>query len=185
MADLGIDDILSGVEVKNRVVDGKTVITYNGKSIEWGPGEIKRMPRIVGEWFVYLKSFYRLNPGNSEEGIPQTYSYRLVILGDGQDESDLTREELSKVKELLDVENMPDLVRIDPTTGKPMRRVYIDPRSTGANDYAQRQRERAVTKEVSSRIVTAAAVEIAAAAQQASEGEIEAAVAELTGTASE
>lgn len=180
MADLGIEDLLSGVEVKNRVVDGRTVITHNGKAIVWEPGEVKRMPRKLGDWFVYLKSLYRFNPGSSDEGIPATYSYKLCIIGDPHPETDLTRADLKKVQELLDVDNMPDLVRVDTATGVKMKRVYIDPRSTGANDFAQRALEQEVTKRQSSKIVKAAAAEIAEAAQGASEGEIADAVADLT-----
>jgi len=83
------------------------------------------------------------------------------------------------VKELLDVSNMPELTRIDPQTGKPLRRVYIDPRSTGARDNFA-QRERAATKTVSSAIVKDAAERLADAAQGASEADIQAAVDELT-----
>lgn len=182
MADLGIDDLLSGVKVKNRVVDARTVITHNGKAIVWEPGETKSMPRKLGEWFVYLKSLYRFNPGSSDEGIPATYSYKLCIVGDPHPETDLTKADMAKVKELLDVENMPDLVRVDTATGVQMKRVYIDPRSTGANDFAQRALEQEVTKRQSSKIVKAAAAEIAEAAEKASPEEIVAAVEDLTMT---
>lgn len=177
------DEIVASVSLKNRVKDGSVFITRNARQQEWKPGEVKVLPRKIAEWFRD-KSRFRVNPGDPNEGIPATIEYKLVIVGDGQDESDITREYVLSVKELLDVQNMPHLQRIDPKTGLPLRRVYIDPRSTGGfgQSDAARQAEERVTRAVSSDIVRAAADEIATAAQNASDEEILSAVAELTGT---
>lgn len=183
MAETNINEVLDMVGVKNRVVDGKSAFVFDGKQVVWEPGETKVMPKKYAMWFTLLKSLYRFQPGDTAEGIPAKYHYKLAILGTGMDESDLTKAEMANVKELLDVENMPELTRIDPQTGQPMRRVYIDPRSTGAmgqSDVA-RQRETAATKKVSSAIVQHAAEEIADAAQGASETEIVEAVKSISG----
>jgi len=180
------EELVNSVSIKNRVCDGSVFITRNARQQEWKPGEVKVLPRKIAEWFRD-KSRFRVNPGEPNEGIPSTIEYKLVILGDGADETDITREYVLSVKELLDVANMPQLQRIDPKTGLPLRRVYIDPRSTGGMGQSDtvRRTEEAVTKAVSSDIVRAAADAIADAAQNASPAEIEAAVADLTGQAVE
>jgi hypothetical protein len=177
------DEVSNPVQIKNRVCDGPVFITRNARQREWKPGQTLHLPRKVAEWFRD-KSRFRVNPGDPNEGIQSTIEYKLVILGDGQDESDITREYVLSVKELLDAQNMPHLQRIDPKTGLPLRRVYIDPRSTGGfgQSDAVRQSEERVTRAVSSDIVKAAAEEIADAAQNASDQDIMSAVAELTGT---
>jgi hypothetical protein len=177
-----IDEILNSVQLKNRIEDGPVMITRNARQVRWEAGEVKTLPLKIAEWFRD-KSRFRVNPGDHNEGISPTIEYKLVILGQGADETPLTREYVLSVKELLDVQNMPQLTRIDPKTGEPLRRVYIDPRSTGGmgQSDAAKQREEAVTRQVSSDIVRSAAEAIADAAQGASEQEIEAAVADLTG----
>ena len=177
-----IDDMLDVVQIKNRIEDGPVMIVRNSRQVIWGPGETKSLPRKIADWFLN-KSRFRVNPGDHNEGIPAKIEYKLVILNQGQDESPITREYVLSVKELLDVENMPHLQRLDPKTGLPLKRVYIDPRSTGGMSLhdQQRQLEQRVMRQVSSDIVHAAADEIADAAVNASEQEIEAAVAELTG----
>jgi len=178
-----IDALLDGVDIKNRVVDGPVFLTYNARQVKWEPGEVKRMPRALALWFQN-KSMFHLNPGDYNEGIPSKIEYKLAIIGQrGEDESDITREYVLSVKELLDVQNMPQLQRIDPKTGLPMRRVYIDPRSTGGMSQSDnvRRAEEQVTRRVSSAIVHDAAEKIADAAQGVTEADIEAAVGELTG----
>lgn len=177
-----IDEILNSVSIKNRVEDGPVWITRNARQVVWNPGEVKTLPLKIAEWFRD-KSRFRVNPGDHNEGIPPTIEYKLVILGQGQDETPITREYVLSVKELLDVQNMPQLQRIDPKTGLPLRRVYIDPRSTGgmSNSDTARRAEEAVVKSVSSAIVRDAAERIADAAQGVSEGDIEAAVGKMTG----
>lgn len=181
---LDIEALTDAVQLKNRIVDGQVTITYDSHPVVWAPGQIRTLPRKVAEWFRH-KSMFRFNPGDHNEGISPKWEYKLAILGDTtQDSSDLTREYVASVKELLDVENMPGLTRVD-KDGHPMRRVYIDPRSTGAmaRSDAQRRVEAQATRQTSSAIVHAAAEEIADAAQSATPQEIEAAVAELTGQA--
>jgi len=174
-----LEQMMDSVEVKNRVVDGPVKITFDGTMVEWAPGEVKRLPRKLAEWFQ-AKSLYSFHPGDINEGIPAKSHYKLVMLGCSQDEGDLSKLAVNEVKELLDASNMPELTRIDPTTGQPLRRVYIDPRSTGARDkYVAKELQ--ATKSVSSAIVREAAEQIADAAQGASEQEIEAAVADMTG----
>lgn len=183
MADrVNINQLFDTVGVKNRIVDGMVRITFDGTQIEWAPGETKQMPRKHAEWFV-AKSLYLFQSGDINEGESSKSHYKLCILGGGEDETDLLREDVLAVKELLDAQNMPHLTHVDPATGKAMRRVYIDPRSTGASDMAQRQAEESTTKRLSSAIVRDAAERIAEAAQDATEADIEAAVADLTMTA--
>jgi hypothetical protein len=182
MADIGINDVMDTVQLKNRLVDAPVRITFDGKQVVWNPGQARSLPRKLAEWFQ-AKSLYCFNPGDIDEGISAQSQYKLVILGSGQNEGDLTKEDVQAVRELLDTQNMPGLARVDPTTGKLMRRVYIDPRATGANDMAQRQAEERVTKGISSRIVAEAAEQIAEAAQHATEAEIDEAVVSMTGAA--
>ena len=181
MADIGINDVMDTVQVKNRLVDASVRITFDGKQVVWEAGQSRSLPRKLAEWFQ-AKSLYCFNPGDIDEGIQAQSQYKLVIVGSGQAESDLTKADVQAVRELLDTQNMPGLARVDPTTGMLMRRVYIDPRSTGANDQAQRQTEERVTKGISSRIVAEAAEQIAEAAQGATEQEIDDAVVQMTGT---
>lgn len=179
---LDIEDLTDNVQLKNRIVDGRVTVTYNSRAVIWEPGQIKTLPRKVAEWFRH-KSMFRFNPGDHNEGISPKWEYKLAILEDAtQDSTDLTKDYVAGVKELLDVSNMPQLTRVD-KDGHPLRRVYIDPRSTGAmskSDVARRVEEQAV-RQTSSAIVHAAAEEIADAAQGASDADIEAAVNELTG----
>ncbi len=149
-----LSDMLDSVEVKNRVADGAVCITFDGKLVEWKPGEVKRLPRKLAEWFQ-AKSLYLFHPGDIVEGIPAKSHYKLAILGIGQDEFELTKAQ-SDVPELLDAQNMPELTRVDPQTGKPMRRVYIDPRSTGARDqYVPKALGKAMTTEDAMALETA------------------------------
>lgn len=181
MADMDITTLMDAVQVKNRIVDGMVRITFDGKQIEWAPGQSRQLPRKLAEWFVN-KSLYCFYPGDVNEGLPSKAHYKLVIVGMANaDESDITRAQVANVKELLDVASMPELTRIDPQTGKPMRRVYIDPRSTGANDMETRQAEQAATKTISSAIVKDAANKIADAAAGASDAEIVEAVTTISG----
>jgi len=183
MAEMDINEMLSSVTVKNRVTNEAVRITFDGRLIVWQPGESKQMPRKLADWFQ-AKSLYLFHPGDpTDPENPQKFHYKLAILGVGQDETPLTREDVN-VPELLDAQNMPELRRVDPKTGEPMRRVYINPRSTGARDDFV-AKERQVTKDVSSAIVKDAAERIADAATGVSETEIGAAVAELTGTGSD
>lgn len=171
-----MDDLTDVVAIKNRIVDGPVNITYDSKPQHWDPGETKRMPRKVAE-FLRHKSLFRFNPGDHNEGIPPKWDYKLAIEGDAHDESDLTHAEVLAQKELLDVRNMPELTRTG-QDGQPLRRVYIDPRSTGAMGVSDSQRmaEERVTKQVSSAIVADAAGKIADAARGLSEKDIEQAV---------
>lgn len=182
--DMDMDELLDSVELKNRIVDGPVMLTRNSRQVIWGPGEVKRMPRKLAEWFRQ-KSLYQFHPGDHNEGISPKWQYKLAIVGDAsQDMSQLTRAHVLEVKELLDVANMPELRRVD-KDGHLMRRVYIDPRSTGAMSTSDNQRrvEEQVMQAVSKDIVSDAAGKIADAAQHASESEIEDAVADLTGVA--
>lgn len=176
MADMGIEQIVNTVGLKNRVVDAPVKITFDGKVVEWAPGETKMLPRKYSEWFQH-KSLYKFHPGDTTFGEPSRFYYKLCIVGEG-DQSDLTYAE-TNVQELLDVSNMPDLVRVDPATGKPMRRVYIDPRSTGASS-SQVDRQEAQAQRATSEAIKADAVEtITQAASQLSEAEIDAQVDQL------
>jgi len=178
-AEFSIHQLMDNCEVRNRIIDNAVRITFDSKEVRWEPGEVKTMPRSLAEWFRD-KSLYHFRPGDVNEGISAMSCYKLHITGDtAHEDHDLTKDEVNAVKELLDVSNMPELTRIDPQTGKPLRRVYIDPRSTGARDNFA-QRERAATKTVSSAIVKDAAERLADAAQGASEADIQAAVDELT-----
>lgn len=179
-AEFSIHQLMDNQEIRNRIVDGVVRITFDSKEVRWEPGEVKTMPRALAEWFRD-KSLFHFRPGDVNEGISAMSCYKLHIKGDtAHEDFDLTKDEVNAVKELLDVGNMPELTRIDPLTGKALRRVYIDPRSTGARDnYAARERQ--ATKAVSSSIVRSAAEEIADAAQGASEAEIQSAVEDLTG----
>ncbi len=148
-AEFNIHQLMDNCAVRNRIVDHPVRITFDSKEVKWEPGEVKTMPRALAEWFRD-KSLYHFRPGDVNEGISAMSCYKLHIDGDrAHEDHDLTREEVLAVKELLDTANMPELTRIDPVTGKPLRRVYIDPRSTGARDNFA-QRERAATKTVSS-----------------------------------
>lgn len=179
-----IKELMNVVVVKNRVCDGKVRQNFDGREFLWEPGGTKTMPRAHAEWFV-AKSMYLMLPGDINEGTPASSHYKLVIVGDGQDESDITRETLSNVKELLDTKNMPQLTRVDPKTGEPMRRVYIDPRSTGAmaGAVARERQEEAVVERVSKAIIKQGANDIADAVEQtgADEAEIETAVKKISG----
>lgn len=177
MADYKIEELMDMVQVKNRIVDSPVKIVFDGKLITWAPGQVLGMPKALADWFV-RKSLYLFTPGDSNYETPAVYHYKLCIVGQG-DNTDLTIAKVAETKELLDASNMPELTRVDPATGKPMRRVYIDPRQTGANTRAADAAERAATKKVTSAIVKAAAEEIADAAAGASEAEVEQAVAEL------
>lgn len=178
-----MEDLTDVVEVKNRVVDGPVNITYDAKPQHWEPGESKRMPRKVAE-FLRHKSLFRFNPGDHNEGIPPKWEYKLAIIGDSHDESPITHAEVLAVKELLDVKNMPELTRTAPD-GHVMKRVYIDPRSTGAMGASDSQRmaEERVTRQVSSAIVSDAAGKIADAAAGLTERDIEQAVRQVAAEA--
>lgn len=157
-----IGELMDSVQVKNRVCDGIVRITFDGKQVEWAPGEVKNLPRALAEWFQ-AKSLYLFNPGDINEGIPAKSHYKLAILGMGQDEDDLTKEGVN-VPELLDAQNMPELTRVDPATGKPMRRVYIDPRSTGARDSSPKKAlSKAMTKESAMALAQAAQTDLGGA----------------------
>jgi len=183
--EISMDELLESVEVRNRIVDRRVSITRNAKPVVWEPGEVKRMPRVMAEWFIELKSMYKFYPGNLDDGTPSKRHYLLTIVGDPKyDQTDLTKAEVAGQKELLDVANMPELTRVD-AQGNAMRRVYIDPRSTGAMSQSDTEsaREKRVISAVSKDIVRAGAEAIADAAQNATVQEIEAAVADLTLTA--
>jgi len=159
MAERSFSEIMDSVEIKNRVIDSKVRITFNGKQWEWEPGEVKRMPRKNAEWFL-AKSLYLFHPGDINEGIPSKSHYKLAILGEGQDEFDLVKNDVN-VPELLDAQNMPELTRVDPATGKPMRRVYIDPRKTGAQDrYVPVKLKPAMSKEDGDALAAAAQADL-------------------------
>lgn len=179
-----IKELMNVVQVKNRIVNGKVRQTFDGKEFLWEPGEVKTMPRAHAEWFVE-KSMYLMLPGDIDEGTPASSHYKLVILGDGRDESDLQRAEVAEVQELLDVKNMPQLQRVDPKTGEPMRRVYINPRSTGAMAKSDEvfKAEKSVVEKVSKAIIKQGANDIADAVEQtgADEKEIEQAVKTVSG----
>lgn len=162
---LDINSLMDNVSVKNRIVDGIVNIVFDGKQVRWEAGQTRQMPRKLADWFQ-AKSLYQFNPGDVNEGIPSKSLYKLVILDAGQDESEITKAEVANVKELLDTENMPETWVVDPATGKRMRRVFIDPRSTGARDkYIARERQ--VTAKISKKIIEAGAAEIAEAAESA------------------
>lgn len=181
--DFSMEDLMDSVELKNRIMDGPVRLIRDSREIVFAPGQSVRLPRKIAE-FLRHKSMFRFNPGDFNLGIQPKWEYKLAIMEDpDQDNSPLTMDYVRGVKELLDVTNMPELTRIDPSTGQPLRRVYIDPRSTGAmgtSDSVARQ-ESQVVKKVSSAIVRDAADRIADAAQGTSEAEIVAAVADLTG----
>lgn len=173
-----INELTNAVQLKNRIVDGRVMIPFDGRPVVFEPGEVKLLPRKVAEW-LRNKSLYCFNPGDVVNDIPAKSHYKLAILEDPtQDATDLTRAEVAEVKELLDRSSMPELTRVDPLTGRPMRAVYIDPRSTGARDTAAIRQQRA-TSQVSHAIVEHAAEAIAEAAQKVSDREIDAAVAEF------
>lgn len=176
-----VDQLLDGVEIKNRIVDGVVKLLFDGRPVEFAPGEVKRTARKVAE-FLRDKSLFCFNPGDYNDGIPPTYMRKLCILNNGEDESDLYREDVAKVRELLDVNNMPQLARVDPATGLPMRRVYIDPRSTGAmgTSDSQHTKEKQVVKETSSAIIADAAGKIVDAVKQTGVSEADIAVAVKT-----
>lgn len=178
-----MDELMDSVELKNRIEDAPVVIVRDAKEIRIAPGQSVRLPRKVAE-FLRHKSLFRFNPGDYQLGIPPKWDYKLAIVGDPHDDTPLTREEVLAQKELLDVKNMPELSRTAPD-GTVLRRVYIDPRSTGAmgqSDGLARE-EKGVVRKVTSGIVREAAEQIADAAVRTgvSEAEIGAAVAELTG----
>lgn len=175
-----IDSVLSIVTIRNRVSDGKVRITFNSKEYVWEPGETKQMPRDHAEWFR-AKSLFRLNPGDLNEGIPASSEYKLSIVEDTPNEGDITKAYVENVQELLDVSNMPELMRVDPTTGKPMRRVYIDPRSTGAAStaIARERLEQTVKTKLSSAMIAEGANTMADIASKMSEEEFESVVEEL------
>jgi len=177
-----IGELMNIVQLKNRVIDRAVHLTYDGKHLEFKPGEVVNIARPIAEWLLN-KSLYRFNPGdeNQDPPIPASYHYKLCILGGSTDESDLTSVDINR-KELLDVENMPSLNRVDPTTGKTMRRVYLNPSATGAVDNVTRN-ERQAQQAVSSAIIKHAAEEIAEAVQSVSDAEIDSAVKDMAGVA--
>lgn len=186
MATVGFDAMLDVVEIKNLVEDGKVRMTFDGKEYLWTEGEVKRMPRAHAEWFR-AKSMFRLNPGDLNEGTTSIAEFKLAILGEGQDEKPITKAYVAGVHELLDVDHMPQLTRVDPKTGEPMRRVYIDPRSTGAmgKSDAQKRVDDTVRSEVSKAMISQGAEQIAEIAAKMPDDEFQSIVAELPQDASQ
>lgn len=174
------------VQIKNRIKDGYFRKVHNAHEEVWAPGETKTMLRVLAEWFRD-RSWLKINPGDVHEGTPAKNEYRLCILGEGQDEFDITLDYVKGVKELLDVDNMPQLTRVDPKTGEPMKRVYIDPRSTGAmgKSDAQRQLDDRVRSEVTKAMVSDGAEKIAEVVAQMPQEEFEQVVAELPADSSQ
>lgn len=172
---MNIHEIIDSVAIKNRV-DIPVRITFDGRTVEWKPREVKTLPRTYAEWFQH-KSLYKYNPGESDMGIPPSFHYKLVILGSGNPETDLTVQDVSN-KELLDVENMPS-TRMISADGKPATRTYIDPRSTGADSSTIDRLERQAQANTRTKIIEAAAETIHVAAAPLSEAEIERQVAQL------
>lgn len=179
-----LKDLMDVVQVKNRIKDGSFTKWHDSKPYTWGPGEVVSMARGAAEWFVD-RSIYGMNQGDPVMGIPAKHLYRLCIVGSPGDEGEITMAMVRERKELLDAQNMPELTRIDPATGEPMKRVYIDPRGTGAMSRSDElhRKEQAVTQKVSKAIIRQGANDIAEAVEQtgADDAEIETAVKTISG----
>ncbi len=125
-----VSELLDEVQVKNRVVDAPVTLTYDLEEITWAPGQTRHMPKKLAEWFV-AKSWFKFNSDTGKRW------YKLVILGKGQDESDLTAAEVTR-PELLDRENMRSTA-FDKETGEALRPVYLDPNGvSGVDDFTRR-----------------------------------------------
>lgn len=96
-----IKDIIRTVAVKNRIVDADVTIRFDSENVTWGPGETRHLPEAYAEWFR-SKSLYQL------DSVTYQHKYKLVILGKGQDESELLAEELpGKADGIVDWQNRP------------------------------------------------------------------------------
>jgi len=96
-----IKDIIRTVAVKNRIVDADVTIRFDSENVTWGPGETRHLPEAYAEWFR-SKSLYQL------DSVTYQHKYKLVILGRGQDESEMLAEELpGKADGIIDWQNRP------------------------------------------------------------------------------
>lgn len=127
-------EILDSVMVKNRVVDASTAIVFGDDAVAtpfvFQPGEVKPMPKALAEWFVN-HSHYKFN---LDTGVRHS---KLVILGRGKDESDLTARETFRDEMVAREEMQP--THFDPETGKPMRFAYINTNQVPGVLQAERQ----------------------------------------------
>lgn len=165
-----INEVISSVDIKNRITDGFVRFLWDGVIVEFAPGEVKHVPRKMAEWWRD-HTRYKFVEGDALEGTPSVSSYKLGIVG-VDDTSDVTKAEVDKVKDLYDSINAPP--KIDQETGKPFRTVYLNPASTGVMDTARQieAREAKAVKQVSEAIVGTAATELADASAQASDEEV-------------
>jgi hypothetical protein len=92
-----MSDPFRSVQVKNRT-DERVAPSYDGLEVVWEPHEIRAMPAPVAEHCV-RHSLYQWDPITDEQ------RHKLVILGRGQDESDLAPG-VTHVVELLDRTHM-------------------------------------------------------------------------------
>lgn len=73
---------LRGVPVKNRIIDAEVSIIFNSETWVWKPGETVYLPRDIADW-MRNHSLYMLDNNTYQ------HKYKLCIVGEHQDESDL------------------------------------------------------------------------------------------------
>lgn len=148
MAKVGfsMSELMDSVQVKNRVIDGSVCVIHDREPWVWGPGETKTLARKAADWFV-RKSMYSMTVGDTARDIPAVRHHKLVILGSGKDESDLSDQQ-TMVPELIDRSNMR---AIDLKTGLPMKVVYIDPNTVAGTEQIA-SRADSITKQTKEHI---------------------------------
>lgn len=117
MAEISVSSLLKTKPVKNRVKDGPTCIIFDRENIVWEAGEVKHLPEDFAAWFVG-KSAYLIDTTSN------TRRNKLVIVGTGQDESDITLADLPS-----DADGIVDWSKkeyVHPVTGQPFKRVSLN-----------------------------------------------------------
>lgn len=154
-------DLMDNVQLKNRVVDAPVTILHNKEEYTWQPGEVRSMPRKLAQWML-RKGWYKWIAGNTALGRRPEILNKLVILNTGKDESDLRVTE-------TDALTLVPITKIDPTTGKALRMVAINPTETGADsaEMALAQRDAQVRETIKKAVTADAAAKIEKAADEA------------------
>lgn len=155
-----VKDLMDTVKLKNRVVDAPVTIIHNCEEYTFGPGEVRQMPRKLAQWLL-RKGWYRWIAANTAIGRKAQILNKLVILGEGKDETDLYVDD-------TDALTLVPVTKIDPQTGKPLRMVAINPADTGADsaEMALMERDRQVSAQIREAVQNDAAEKITRSARE-------------------
>lgn len=155
-----VKDLMDTVRIKNRVTDGTVTILHNKEAYDFAPGEVKQMPRKLAQWML-RKGWYKWIAGNTALGRKAQILNKLVILETGKDESDLTAGDTEAL-------TLVPITKIDPSTGKPLRMIAINPSDTGADtaEMALMERDRQTNQKIRTAVAEDTADKIIKSAQE-------------------